>query len=196
MSGFSRGFGLALALAVLCLGGRAAHAQAAPLSFWAPGLPIGFGAGLSSGQVADTYGNFPSFDGRDGDGGFHYKFSNGFFVNGGSSPTYSLSGIGQGAAFGNFSTQSVQFGYNFQNSPLRVFGGFDTLKYDTGTGGPGSPFAAFDSNSSQTAGFGGYAGVEYKPTSNVSLSLGVGYAQSGDNNSYVLPGAPPFAPHR
>lgn len=193
MSGFSRGFGLALVLAALCLGGRAADAQAGPLGYWAPGLPIGFGAGLSEGQGSDTYGNFPSFDGRDEDGGFHYKFPNGFFVNSGSSPTFSLSGVGQGGAFGNFTTNSVQFGYNLQNSPLKVFGGFDTLKYDTGFG-PGSPFAAFDSNSSQTAGFGGYAGVEYKPTSNLSLSLGVGYTQAGDNNSYVLPGASPFGP--
>jgi opacity protein-like surface antigen len=193
MSGFSRGFGFALALAALCVGGRTAHAQAAPLSYWAPGLPVGFGAGLRAGQGAETYGNFPSFDGSDG--GFHYNFPNGFFVNSGSSPTYGLTGIGQGGAFGNFTTQSVQFGYNFQNSPLRVFGGFDTLKYDTGMG-PGSPFAAFDSNSSQTAGFGGYAGVEFKPASNVSLSLGVGYQQSGDSNSYVLPGASPFAPRR
>ena len=103
--------------------------------------------------------------------------------------------LGTAGAFGNFTTNSVQFGYNFQNSPVRVFGGFDTLKYDTGFG-PGSPFAAFDNNSSQTAGFGGYAGVEFKPASNVSLSLGVGYQQSGDANSYVLPGASPFAPRR
>jgi opacity protein-like surface antigen len=195
MCGFSRGFGLALALALLCLGPQTAHAQAGPLSYWAPSLPIGFGAGLTEGQGSNTYGNFPSFDGRDGDGGFHYKFSNGFFVSGGSSQAFSLNGLGQAGAFGNFSTNSVQFGYNFQNSPLKVFGGFDTLKYDTGFG-PGSPFAAFDSNSSQTAGFGGYAGVEFKPASNVSLSLGVGYQQSGDANSYVLPGASPFAPRR
>ena len=105
MSGFSRGFGLALALAALCLGQQMAHAQSGPSSYRAPGLPVGFGAGLSEGQAADTYGNFPSFDGRDGDGGFHYKFSNGFFVNGGSSQAFSLNGIGQGAAFGNFSTR-------------------------------------------------------------------------------------------
>lgn len=195
MSGFSRGFGLALALAAVCIGTRTAHAQAAPLGYWTPGLPIGFGAGLGEGQVADTYGNFPSFDGRDGDGGFHYKFSNGFFVNSGSSQAFGLNGISTAGAFGNFSAQSVQFGYNFQNSPLKVFGGFDTLKYDTGFG-PGSPFAAFDSNSSQTAGFGGYAGVEYKPASNVSLSLGIGYQQSGDANSLGWPGASPFAPRR
>lgn len=163
------------------------------MAYWTPSWPIGFGGGLSAGQVAETYGNFPSFDGRNGpDGGFHYNFPNGFFVNSGSSPTFSLSGIGQGGAF---TTQSVQFGYNFQNSPLKVFGGFDTLKYDTGFGS-GSPFAAFDSNSSTTAGFGGYAGVEFKPASNVSLSLGVGYQQSGDANSLAWPGASPFAPRR
>lgn len=184
-----------MALAALGLAGQEAHAQAAPLSYWTPGWPIGFGGGLSRGQFDETYGNFPSFDGRDGaDAGFHYKFPNGFFVDSGSRTAYGLSGIGQGGAFGNFTTQSVQFGYNFQNSPLRVFGGFDTLKYDTGAAG--GPFAAFDSNSSSTAGFGGYAGVEFKPASNVSLSLGVGYSQQNDVTSFALPGTSPFGPRR
>src|ERR1700744_5965258 len=102
MSGFSRGFGLALASAVLCLGPQTAHAQAGPLSYWAPGLPVGFGAGLAERQTAETYGNFPSFDGRDGDGAFHYKFSNGFFVNGGTSQAYSLTGLSTAGAFGNY----------------------------------------------------------------------------------------------
>jgi opacity protein-like surface antigen len=193
MSNFTGKLGLAFVVAAtLCLGARTVHAQSAPLGYWTPGWPIGFGGGLGG---ASTYGNFPSFDGSDArDGGFSYNFPNGFFVRSGSSDTsLGMTGIGQGA-FGNFSTQSTQFGYNFQNSPVKLFGGFDTLKYDPGIGGP---FAAFDSNSSTAAGYSAYAGVEFKPASNVSLSLGFGYTQTGDNTSApVLPGATGFVPRR
>jgi opacity protein-like surface antigen len=66
----------------------------------------------------------------------------------------------------------MQFGYNFKNSPVTVFGGFDQLKYNSGIG---SAFSSpFDSTSS-TAGYSAHAGVEFKPTSNLSLSLGFGY---------------------
>jgi Outer membrane protein beta-barrel domain len=185
MSSFSGKFGLAVVvLAALCFGAPAAHAQAAPLSYWTPGWPVGFGGGFAG---ASNYGNFPSFDGDARNGGFSYNFPNGFFVRSGSSDTgLNMTGIGSGGAFGSFSTESTQFGYNFQNSPVKLFGGFDTLKYNPGLG---TPFAAFDSNSSTTAGYSAYAGVEYKPSSNVSLSLGFGYTQTGDNTSApVLPG--------
>ena len=46
-------------------------------------------------------------------------------------------------------------------------------KYNPGIGAAFSPFDA----TSSTAGYGLHAGVEFKPTSNLSLSLGVGYTQ-------------------
>jgi hypothetical protein len=194
--------GLALVLAVLCLGGRTAHAQAGPMAYWLPNWPIGFGGNPAAGQNSNTYGNFPGFDGSDArGGGFSYtrtNFPNGLFIGSGSSGIGSgMGGINQIGAFGNISSLSsegVQFGYNFQNAPLTVYGGFNTLKYTTGFG---SPFAPFDTTSGTLPVYSAHAGFEFRPTSNLSLSLGVGYTQSsGDINSLVLPGASPFVSGR
>jgi hypothetical protein len=202
MSIFLSRLGLAVVLAVLCLGGRPAHAQAGAVTYWTPGWPLGFSGNSTTGQSSNTYGNFPGFDGSDiRGGGFsttRYNFSNGLFVGSGSSPIgLGMSGINQIGAFGNIislSNQGVQFGYNFQNAPLTVYGGFNTLKYTTGIG---SPFAPFDTTSGTLPVYSAHAGVEYRPTSNLSLSLGVGFTQSsGDINSLVLPGASPFASGR
>jgi hypothetical protein len=171
MSNFSRGTHLALVLIALCLGGQTAHAQASPVSYWIPGWPLGFGGSLASGQSTNTYGNFPSFDGSDARYP-RYNFPNGMFV-GGEGGSVGLTGLGQSSAFGNLSYEGVQFGYNLQNSPVKIFGGFDTLKYNTGVGDPLAPFTG----TSGTAGYSAHAGVEFKPASNLSLSLGFGYTQ-------------------
>jgi opacity protein-like surface antigen len=198
---FSRGLGLAIVVAALSMGGRTAHAQAAPVSYWIPGWPLGFGGNQAAGQSSNTYGNFPGFDGSDARGGFsymRYNFPNGWFVGSeGGGMGLSMNGINQDGAFGNFrslSYQGVQFGYNFQNAPLRVYAGFDTLKYNAGIGGP---FAPFDTMSGTLPGYSAHAGVEFQPTPNVSLSLGFGYTQQSgriesDINSLALPGASPF----
>jgi len=88
----------------------------------------------------------------------------------------------------------MQFGYNFKNSelPVTIYGGFDTLKYNP------VPLTGFDSTSSTVPGYSVHAGVEFRPTSNLSLSLGVGYVQQPSGldtgvNSFSLPGATPFA---
>jgi opacity protein-like surface antigen len=202
MSIFSGKLGLALVLAALCLGGRTAHAQAAAVRYWIPSWPIGFGGNPTVGQSSNTYGNFPSFDGRDAQGaGFsntRYNFSNGWFVGSeGGGMGLSTNGFNQDGAFGSsLSYQGVQFGYkNAGGLPLTVYAGFDTLKYNTGIG---SPFAPFDSVSGTLPGYSAHAGVEYQATPNVSLSLGFGYTQQSgridsDINSPLLPGASPFA---
>jgi hypothetical protein len=197
MSVFARSCGLALVLAALCPGERTAHAQAAPVSYWIPGWPIGFG-GNPVGQGSNTYGNFPGFTGSDiRGGGFsypRYNFSNGWFVGGeGGGMGLSMNGITQDSAFGSLRYEGVQFGYNFRNSgglPVTVYAGFDTLKYNTGIG---NPFAPFDNVSGSLPGYSAHAGIEFQPASNLSLSLGVGVTQqSGDVNSLVLPGASPL----
>ena len=129
-----------------------------------------------------------------------YNFPNGWFVGSeGGGMGLSMNGINQDGAFGNIRSlnyQGVQFGYNFQNAPLTVYAGFDTLKYNAGIGGP---FAPFDTMSGTLPGYSAHAGVEFQPAPNVSLSFGFGYTQQSsgrvdsDINSLSLPGASPFA---
>ncbi len=203
MSSFSSRITLAFVLTVLCLGGRAADAQVAPVTYWIPGWPVGFGGNLTDGQSSNTYGNFPSFEGSDARGGgfsyTRYNFPNGWFVGserGGMG--LNMNGINPDGAFGSLYTEGAQFGYNFQSAgglPVTVYAGFDTLKYNPGIGGSLAPF---DSTSSTLPGYSAHAGVEFQPAPNVSLSLGVGYTQQSgridsDINSSLLPGASPFA---
>jgi opacity protein-like surface antigen len=194
MSMFSSRSGLALVLAALCLGGRTADAQSAPVTYLIPGWSVGFGGNPIAG------GSLPGFDGSDARG--RYNFSNGWFVGGeGGGTGLSMNGINQAGAFGDprsLSYQGVQFGYNFQNvgRPLSVYAGFDTLKYNPGIGGP---FAPFDTTSGTVPGYSAHAGVEFQPTSNVSLSLGFGYTQQSgriDSDFNSLPGVSPFALRR
>ena len=159
------------------------------MTYWIPGWPVGFGGDPTTGQSSNTYGNFPSFDGSDARGGgfsyMRYNFPNGWFVGGeGGGMGLSMNGLN------SLSYQGVQFGYNFQNAggglPLRVYAGFDTLKYNAGIGGP---FAPFDAMSATLPGYSAHAGVEFQPAPNLSLSLGVGYTQqpglSGVSPFYV-----------
>lgn len=167
----------------LCLGGRPAHAQTAPVSYWIPGWPLGFGGNLADGQRMNSYGNFPSFDARDARG-FSYtrtNFSNGWFA-GSERGSMGLNGISSDPAFGSFRYQGTQFGYNFQNAPLTLYGGIGTMKYDSGIAGALSPLNSLPQFSGMS-GTSVHAGVEYRPTSNLSLSVGVGYTQTGRADS-------------
>jgi hypothetical protein len=185
MSVFSSRLALALVLAALCLGARTAHAQAAPFAYWLPGWPIGFGGDPAAGQSANTYGNFSNT---------RYNFSNGWFVGSeGGGLGLAMNSFSQDSAFGSLSYQGTQFGYKFQNGglPVTVYAGFDTVKYNTGIG---SPFAPFDNVSSTLPAYSVHGGVEFQPTANVSLSLGVGFTQqTGGINSLALPGSSAFS---
>ncbi len=167
-------------------------------------MPFGFGGNLTVGQSSNTYGNFPSFDGTDARGGgfsyLRYNFPNGWFVGGeGGGIGSSLNSINQDGAFGrSLYYQGVRVGYNFQNGgglPLTFYAGFDTLKYNAGIDGS---FASFNTMSGTLPGYRAHAGVEFQPTPNVSLSLGVGFTQqSGGIDSNIntpsLFGTSPFA---
>jgi hypothetical protein len=183
---------------MLGLGAPAAHAQAAAVNYWIPGWPMGFSG--AAGESPNAYGNFPSFDFRDlGNGSSYarYNFSNGFFV-GSQRSTMGLSGFSQSAlgGFGSIYSEGTQFGYSLKNAggpPVTFYAGFDTLKYNTGIGGP---FAPFDSKSGTLPVSSAYAGVEFQPTSNLSLSLGVGVVQQTgriDSEINSLPGASSFS---
>jgi opacity protein-like surface antigen len=173
MPKFSGKLGLALVLA-FCLGGRTAHAQASAVNYWIPGWPLGFGGNLSTGQDANTYGNVPSFDGTDGRYA-RYNFPSGWFVGGeGGNMGLNMNGFNHAGAFGSLAYEGMQFGYNFQNTPLKLYGGLDTLKYNPGVG---SLFSPFDSASGTVPGYSAHAGVEFRAAPNLSLSLGFSYTQ-------------------
>jgi opacity protein-like surface antigen len=194
MSVFLSRSGLALVLAALCLAGRTASAQPAVVTY--SSWPIGFQSDLTVGQGSNIYGSFAGFDGSDARSSFsatRITFPNGWFVGGGASGLgFGMNGISQASAFGtSLHYEGAQAGYKFQNTPLTVYAGFDTLKYNTGIG---SPFAPFDTTSGTLPGYRANLGVEFQPAPNLSLSLGVGYTQAparidSDLNSLVLPGA-------
>jgi hypothetical protein len=186
-----------LVLTALCLGGRTVSAQTTAVTY--SSWPIGFYSNLTVGQGSNIYGSFAGLDGSDARGGFstvRYAFPNGWFVGGGTGGMgFGMSGINQASAFGSsLTTEGVQVGHKFQNAPLTVYAGFDTIKYNTGIG---SPFAPFDTTSGTLPGYRANVGVEFQPVPNLSLSLGVGYTQAparldSDLNSLGLPGAAPF----
>ncbi|RXT41091.1 hypothetical protein [Bradyrhizobium betae] len=193
MSNLVRCYGLAALFAVLCLGEAPAQAQAPPMRYWIPGGPFGFGG--VAGQSSDSYGNFPSFKAGDANGG--YDFRPGFFV-GSQRGSLGFGGLSQTASAGNFSAlsyDSTQFGYNTKTAggmPVSFFAGFSSQKYGDGIGSSLAPLT-----SGASPGYGAFAGVEFKPTSNLSLSFGAGFTQQdsgrmdSDIKSNVLPGESP-----
>ena len=185
MFGLASKLGFAI-LVALCLGGRAAHAQAAPVQYWLPSSSFGFGGS-------------PDGSGGDAQGASRSHFPSGWFI---ANIQGSLSGFNRLGAFGSFSslsTEGVQFGYTFKNSPVSIYSGFDTLKYNTGLGTSASgAFAAFDRSATVPGAFSTNAGIEFRPTSNLSLSLGASFSQQSsgsvdsDINSPLLPGQTPL----
>jgi opacity protein-like surface antigen len=181
---FARDFALALVLAALCLGVSTAHAQVAPVPY------------VNSSSLSG-WGDIAGFDAKDPQS----QLPKGWFLSSShGSSAWRMNGFDQARAFGNYgalSSDGVKFGYNFSNAPVTLFTGFDTLKYNLG---PGGPFAPFDSTSGTLPG--GYrasAGIEYRPTSNLSLSFGASFTQQSsglvdsDINSPLPPGASPLA---
>ena len=168
MSIFAVRSGFAVLAVAFCLGAQPAHAQSAPIQYWTPGW-LGFGGNLYTGQDANTDSGSTGFSTT------RFNFENGFFVGNQRSPM-GFSGLNQSSAFGSYYSEGVQFGYNFKNAPVTFFGGVDTLKYNSGLGGAFS--SPFDSVTS-TPGYRVNAGVEFRPTSNLSLSLGASYVEQG-----------------
>lgn len=197
MSTFSGKCGLAVVVTVLYLTGSAAHAQSEPVRYWIPFGPFGFGDGAATTTGMETYGNVPNFNfGDAGKTGFVFRsystpvsaLTNGFGWN----------GIGNATAFStldSLSYERTQFGYSFKgtgNMPVTLFGGVDTLKYNPDAF---STITSFNSNPGTPAAYGVHAGIEVRPTSNLSLSFSAGYTQEqpglagGDLSSSLLPRA-------
>jgi hypothetical protein len=174
------GFAVVLALATPCLGVPAAQAQTNSLPYWTSAWPAGFGSGFDG--TAGT-----SFSSR-------FDLPNGWFV---GSERGATAFNGFGSSWSNISTlsyQGTQVGYNFKNGnvPVSIYAGFDTLKYNNNFA---SPLLGFDSTSSPNSpGYRVNAGVEFRPTSNLSVSFGASFAQQPTGyDGLVLPGASPFS---
>lgn len=186
MSMTSPRYGLAIVVLTLAVPCMAAPARAQSVPYWT--TTTGFGSALTSDLNADAFGNFSS----------RYNFDNGWFVgsergNLGFGPN-SFSPVGAWGGAPSFSYEGTQAGYNFKSAPVSIYAGLDTLKYNGSM--IGSPFSAMDSASAGNVP-GGYrvnAGVEFRPTSNLSLSFGASFAQQPtDMNAALLPGASPMA---
>jgi hypothetical protein len=181
--------------AALCLGWSAANAQGEPVKYWIPFGPFGYGGSAADTASAAAYGNFPSFDA----GQAEQTDKSGFVFRSYSAPVSSLTGFGFGgiggpSAFGtSLSYERSQFGYNFKgvgDMPVTLFGGVDSLKYSPDVFNTITSFRPSDSTAPAT---GVHAGVEIRPTSNLSLSFSAGYTQfqsgldGGDIQSSLLP---------
>ena len=168
------------------------------MSYWSPNW-IGFGGTPGIDQDPNASGTFEG----PGYSRTRFNFPNGMFVgNTSSSISSAFSGINQASMFGSYgslSYESTQFGYKFGGAgsmPVTLFGGLDTVKYNSGFSG--SPFAAFDSKSGTVPGYRANAGIEFQPAPNLSLSLGFGYVQqqSGavDSDINSVPGVSSIIP--
>ncbi len=193
--------------AMLCC--AAAHAQSNPVPYWTTGWPAGFGTGSTAGQSSTTYmslsglnlsgANLTALDGSGAGGSFSSRFDlpNGWFI-GNERGGMALNGFSGGwGGLPSVGYEGTQVGYNFKNAdvPTSIYAGFGTLKYNSAftTALPG-----FDSNSPNGAqGYSAHVGVEFRPTSNLSLSFGASFAQQpqydSGSNSLVAPVASPFA---
>lgn len=157
--------GLALA-AVLYLTAPAAQAQVAPIRYWIPGGPFGLG-----GETTTQYwGSPPDEDG----------FRKGLSFSSYSIPVNSFTGgLGASAFTGGsgLSSDGAQYSYSFKSlgdTPVTFFGGVSSLRTApdvfTSLVTPG-----FEQSSTLATSIN--AGIEFKPTSNISLSLSAGYVQ-------------------
>ena len=182
MSIFARCSALALALAALSLSGNAVHAQVAPVPYANSNWFLGLGNSGVDGSDDPARNGMPT----------------GWFMNS-TRNSFNANGFNRLGAFGNYnalSSEGVQFGYALKNTPLSIYAGFDSLKYKTpDSAASHGAFSAFNSGDAATSG--GYAinsGVEFRPTSNVTLSLGASFSQQSsglvdsDIKSQALPG--------
>jgi len=199
MASSKSAFSFVTAAAALSLGAPAAQAQSNALPSWTSGWQSGVASGASAAPGANPYAPLLAFGGSETAGGnfsSRYNFENGWFVGSECGSGFGVNGFTPGAwsNLGSLSYEGTQFGYNFKNSPVSLYAGFDTVRYNNAIF---NPLAGFDSTSNATSGYAVRAGVEIRPTSNLSLSVGASFTQpptgvdSGGFNS--VPGATFFA---
>lgn len=161
--------GLALA-AALYLMTAAAQAQVAPIQYWIPGGPFGFG-----GDITTQYlGSAPDEDGfRKGLSFSSYSMPVNSFAN-----SFTWGGLGTSAFTGSgLSSAGAQYAYSFKgvgDTPVTLFGGVSSLRTSPDVF---TSLVSPELAQSNTLATGFNAGVEFKPTSNISLSLSGSFIQ-------------------
>lgn len=178
-----------MTLAALCLAAPVVQAQSLP--YWTTSLPSGFGSSFTAGQSSNAYtslSGLAALDGSSAAGTFSSRFDlpNGWFV-GSERGGMALNGFSSGwGSMSSLGYEGTQVGYNFKNLdvPVSVYAGFGTLKYNNPIA---SPLAGFDSASSANSpqGYSAHVGVELRPTSNLSLTFGAGFAQQTQYDSGI-----------
>lgn len=172
--------GLALA-AVLSLATSAAQAQVAPIRYWIPGGPFGLG-----GETTTQYwGSAPD------DSGFRKGFSFSSYT----MPVNSFTGGFGATAFAGssgLSADGAQYAYSFKSlgdTPVTFFGGVSSLRTApdvfTSLVTPG-----FERSSTLATSIN--AGIEFKPTSNLTLSLSGSFVQSSPSLDTDMHSQSPF----
>lgn len=173
--------GLALA-AMLYLAAPAAQAQVAPIRYWIPGGPFGFGGDTTT----QYWGSSPDEDG----------FRKGFSFSSYSIPANSFTVPFSAGAFtgGNgLSSDGAQYAYSFKSlgdTPITFFGGVSSLRT---TPDVFTTLVTPGLERSSTLATSINAGVEFKPTSNISLSLSAGYVQPSTTLDNDMRSQLPFA---
>lgn len=158
-----RGFTVAAALYLTM---SVAQAQVAPIPYWIPGGSFGFGGDITT----QYWGSAPDDDG----------FRKGFSFSSYNMPVSSFTGGFAASAFTGgtgLSSQGAQYAYSFKSlgdTPVTFFGGVSSLRTTpdvfTSLVTPGLERSSTLATSIN-------AGIEFKPTSNISLSLSAGYVQ-------------------
>ncbi len=162
--------GLALT-AMLYLAASSAQAQVAPIPYWTPGGTFGYGGDITTQYWGSTLD----------EDGFRKGFSFSSFSIPANSFTNSFAwgGFAASALTGvsGLSSDGAQYAYSFKSlgdTPVTLFGGVSSLRTTpdvfTSLVTPGL-------ERSSTLATSVNAGIEFKPTSNISLSLSAGYVQ-------------------
>lgn len=167
---------------MLYLAAPAAQAQVAPIRYWIPGGPFGFGGDTTT----QYWGSSPDEDG----------FRKGFSFSSYSIPANSFTVPFSAGAFtgGNgLSSDGAQYAYSFKSlgdTPITFFGGVSSLRT---TPDVFTTLVTPGLERSSTLATSINAGVEFKPTSNISLSLSAGYVQPSTTLDNDMRSQLPFA---
>jgi opacity protein-like surface antigen len=164
--------------AALLLSSTAAQAQVAPVPYYLSGGPFGFGGTVET----QSWGSAPDENGfRKGFAVTSFEIPLNSFASS-LAPNNPWSNIGAFGGSSSLAVNGAQYGYSFKglgDTPVTLFGSVSSLRTTPDVFNslitPG-----FDNGRSLATSVS--AGIEFKPTSNISLSLSAGVTQPSAEN--------------